>query len=97
MDLFGLPHSEQPELNKIKKELNLLQRLYKLYNDVIDSVNNYHNIPWQEVNIEDINNELIQTPLAKPKEYAAALNQFVIDYLDQSELLDFVDSSSTTS
>ena len=35
-DLFGLPHSEQPELNKIKKELNLLQRLYKLYNDVID-------------------------------------------------------------
>ena len=24
-DLFGLPHSEQPELNKIKKELNLLQ------------------------------------------------------------------------
>ena len=59
-DLFGLPHSEQPELNKIKKELNLLQRLYKLYNDVIDSVNNYHNIPWQEVNIEDINNELLE-------------------------------------
>ena len=26
----------QPELNAIKKELNLLQRLYKLYNDVID-------------------------------------------------------------
>ena len=59
-DLFGLPHSEQPELNKIKKELNLLQRLYKLYNDVIDSVNNYHNIPWAEVNIEDINNELLE-------------------------------------
>ncbi len=45
-DLFGLPHSEQPELNRIKKELNLLQRLYKLYNDVIDSVNGYHNIHW---------------------------------------------------
>jgi dynein heavy chain len=59
-DLFGLPHSEQPELNRIKKELNLLQRLYKLYNDVIDSVNGYHNIPWQDVNIEEINNELME-------------------------------------
>ena len=59
-DLFGLPHSEQPELNKIKKELNLLQRLYKLYNDVIDSVSGYHNIHWQDVNIEDINNELME-------------------------------------
>ena len=29
-DLFGLNHTEQPELNSIKKELNLLQRLYKL-------------------------------------------------------------------
>ena len=62
-------HSEQRYCNKlhaaelqckIKKELNLLQRLYKLYNDVIDSVNNYHNIPWAEVNIEDINNELLE-------------------------------------
>ena len=30
------PNCFQPELNAIKKELNLLQRLYKLYNDVID-------------------------------------------------------------
>ena len=32
---------EQAGLNLIKKELNLLQRLYKLYNDVINSVNGY--------------------------------------------------------
>ena len=59
-DLFGLNHTEQPELNSIKKELNLLQRLYKLYNDVIDSVNGYYNILWAEVNEEEINNELME-------------------------------------
>ena len=59
-DLFGLNHTEQPELNSIKKELNLLQRLYKLYNDVIDSVNGYYNILWAEVNVEEINNELME-------------------------------------
>ena len=59
-DLFGLPHTEQPGLNAIKKELNLLQRLYKLYNDVIDSVQGYRNILWLDVNIEEINNELME-------------------------------------
>ena len=59
-DLFGLEHTEQPGLNFIKKELNLLQRLYKLYNDVIDSVEQYHNILWTDINIEEINNELME-------------------------------------
>ena len=59
-ELFGLEHTEQPELNAIKKELNLLQRLYKLYNDVIDSVNGYTEILWAEINVEDINNELLE-------------------------------------
>ena len=59
-DLFGLEHTEQPGLNFIKKELNLLQRLYKLYNDVIESVDQYHNILWADINIEEINNELME-------------------------------------
>ena len=59
-DLFGLDHTEQPGLTSIRKELNLLQRLYKLYNDVIDSVDQYHNILWKDINIEEINNELME-------------------------------------
>ncbi|KAG7159115.1 Dynein heavy chain 5, axonemal-like 1 [Homarus americanus] len=45
-ELFRLPRSEFPELAQIRKELNLLQKLYKLYNDVIDRVTSYYDIPW---------------------------------------------------
>ena len=56
--LFGLPVSEYPELLQIRKELNLLQKLYGLYNNVIDTVSGYYDILWSEVDIEKINNEL---------------------------------------
>ena len=58
--LFGLPVTEYPELLKIKKELNLLQKLYGLYNAVIDTVHGYYDILWTDINIEKINNELIE-------------------------------------
>jgi hypothetical protein len=59
-ELFGMPQTDYPELGSIRKELNLLQKLYKLYNDVIDRVSSYYDIPWGEVNIEEINNELME-------------------------------------
>ena len=57
-ELFGLPATEFPEIHKIRKELNLLQKLYGLYNDVIAKVNGYYDIAWVEVDIEKINQEL---------------------------------------
>lgn len=48
-DLFGLPVTEYSELNRIRKELNLLQKLYGLYNSVMDSVDGYYDILWTEV------------------------------------------------
>ena len=59
-ELFGLEHIEQPGLNVIKKELNLLQRLYKLYNDVIECVNGYYKILWTQVDVEEINIQLME-------------------------------------
>ena len=59
-ELFGLPVTDYPELLQIKKELNLLQKLYSLYNDVIDRVNGYYDILWADVDIEKINQELIE-------------------------------------
>ena len=59
-ELFGLPVTEYPELMQIRRELNLLQKLYGLYNDVIDTVNGYYDILWTDVNIEKINQELLE-------------------------------------
>eukprot|EP00111_Clytia_hemisphaerica_P005698 TCONS_00016530-protein len=58
-ELFGLPVTEYPDLARIKKELGLLQKLYGLYNAVIDGVNGYYDILWHDVDIEKINSELI--------------------------------------
>ena len=57
--LFGLTQTEYPDLMVVKKELNLLQKLYSLYNSVIKSVNGYFDIKWIEVDIEFINNQLL--------------------------------------
>ncbi|KAI0211059.1 Dynein heavy chain 8, axonemal [Lamellibrachia satsuma] len=57
--LFGMPSTEFQCLHKIKKELNLLQKLYNLYNAVMVSINGYYEIMWVEVDIEKINVELL--------------------------------------
>ena len=57
-ELFGLQVTEYPELQNIRKELALMQKLYTLYNDVLNTVKGYYDIPWTEVNIEKISGEL---------------------------------------
>ncbi|XP_073933825.1 dynein axonemal heavy chain 5 isoform X2 [Castor canadensis] len=59
-ELFGLPVTQYPQLLEIKKQLHLLQKIYSLYNSVIDTVNSYQDILWSEVNIEKINNALLE-------------------------------------
>lgn len=51
--------TEYPDLTQTRKELNLLQKLYGLYNTVMDSIDGYFDILWTEVDIEKINNELL--------------------------------------
>ena len=58
-ELFGLAVTDYPDIQRIKRELTLLQKLYQLYNAVIDNVNGYYDIPWVEVDIEKINQELL--------------------------------------
>ncbi|KAK2844298.1 hypothetical protein Q5P01_010957 [Channa striata] len=59
-ELFGLPVTQHPQLLEIKKQLTLLQKLYGLYNNVIETVNGYYDILWADVNIEKINAELLE-------------------------------------
>uniref|UniRef100_A0A3Q3KDZ6 AAA+ ATPase domain-containing protein n=1 Tax=Monopterus albus TaxID=43700 RepID=A0A3Q3KDZ6_MONAL len=58
-ELFGLPVTQHPQLLEIRKQLALLQKLYGLYNNVIETVNGYHDILWADIHIERINNELL--------------------------------------
>ena len=50
--------TEYPELQQIKRELGLLQKLYTLYNTVIETVNGYFDILWSDIDIEKISSEL---------------------------------------
>ncbi|MEE6465421.1 hypothetical protein FKM82_006550, partial [Ascaphus truei] len=58
-ELFGLSMTEYPDLQRIKRELTLLQKLYGLYNSVIVNINGYYEILWTDLDIEKINNELL--------------------------------------
>lgn len=58
--LFGLAVTDYPDLQNVKKELSLLQKLYGLYNAVIDTIDGYYDILWTDVNIEKINTELLE-------------------------------------
>ncbi|XP_054020248.1 dynein axonemal heavy chain 5 [Dryobates pubescens] len=57
-DLFGLPVTQYPQLLEVKKQLNLLQKLYNLYNNVIDTVSGYYDVLWSELDIGKLNSEL---------------------------------------
>eukprot|EP00899_Mesostigma_viride_P009796 jgi/Mesvir1/18818/Mv04309-RA.2 len=48
-ELFGLPITKYPELEKTEKELALLDKLYSLYVLVITTINGYADIYWVEV------------------------------------------------
>uniref|UniRef100_A0A8V0ZHJ8 Dynein axonemal heavy chain 8 n=1 Tax=Gallus gallus TaxID=9031 RepID=A0A8V0ZHJ8_CHICK len=53
--LFGLPVTDY----EVLKELAFLQKLYGLYDAVINSINGYYEILWTDVDIEKINAELL--------------------------------------
>jgi len=57
--LFGLEVTDYPELHRVRRELNLLQKLYGLYNDVLEKVGGYYDTPWHDIDIDVINTELI--------------------------------------
>ncbi|KAK4476180.1 hypothetical protein MN116_001394, partial [Schistosoma mekongi] len=56
--LFGLPVTEYTRLDDIRKQLNLLQKLYSLYNSVLNKTAGYYDIPWSDVKIDVISQEL---------------------------------------
>lgn len=57
-ELFGLPQHQYPELSKTKKELELLDKLYSLYMNVLQKVNGYNDILWSELDFDRIAEEV---------------------------------------
>ncbi|XP_011309279.1 dynein heavy chain 8, axonemal-like [Fopius arisanus] len=58
--LFGIEITQYPVLDHRKKELNLLQKLYSLYVQVMRSIDGYYDIQWRGIDLESIANELIE-------------------------------------
>lgn len=56
--LFGIEITEYPALQQRKREINLLQKLYTLYLQVMRTIDSYYDIPWSEIDIEAIETEL---------------------------------------
>lgn len=48
-DLFALPRTTYPELESTKKELQLQDKLFELYTDVLNTIEEWKQIPWLSV------------------------------------------------
>eukprot|EP00327_Prymnesium_parvum_P015479 CAMPEP_0113272674 /NCGR_PEP_ID=MMETSP0008_2-20120614/23450_1 /TAXON_ID=97485 /ORGANISM="Prymnesium parvum" /LENGTH=4484 /DNA_ID=CAMNT_0000122153 /DNA_START=48 /DNA_END=13502 /DNA_ORIENTATION=+ /assembly_acc=CAM_ASM_000153 len=73
--LFGLPITQYPELEKTKGELELLEKLYNLYTTVLTTVADYNDLPWMEVQRP----ETIEMMSKKMEEFQAACKRMPKD------------------
>eukprot|EP00698_Gefionella_okellyi_P008566 TRINITY_DN2129_c0_g2_i1.p1 TRINITY_DN2129_c0_g2~~TRINITY_DN2129_c0_g2_i1.p1 ORF type:complete len:4490 (+),score=1324.74 TRINITY_DN2129_c0_g2_i1:457-13926(+) len=94
-ELFGLPHTEYPELVTLSKELKLLERLYGLYNKVIHTIASYDDINWNALDIDTMTQQVTDFQTAQKKmpkslrEWGAfdELTKVIADFSDTLPLL----------
>ena len=48
-ELFALPLTEYPDLSQTQKEMKLADQLFSLYQDVINTINDWKQIPWSQI------------------------------------------------
>lgn len=56
--LFALPVKEYPIIGKRKRDINFLNRLYKLYLEVMKTIDDYFQLNFREVSMDQINTEI---------------------------------------
>ena len=61
-ELFGLPVTSYPEMERTEKEIGMLTRLYDLYTNVLSTIDNYADILWTDVvaNIDQMSEQVSQ-------------------------------------
>ncbi|VDM33429.1 unnamed protein product [Hydatigera taeniaeformis] len=57
--LFGLSEMNLSNLRAVGKQMEMLQRLYSLYNSVHNVVNEFRETPWREANFQEIEHSLL--------------------------------------
>ncbi|KAF6777142.1 hypothetical protein AHF37_03032 [Paragonimus kellicotti] len=86
--LFGLPPSDYSRVQQIGRELDLLQRLYGLYNEVNRTVASYYEIVWQEVDMEKIGVDLQEFQNNYNAPFRNSIQEWVQKLSTTSEVLD---------
>ncbi|KAK0165144.1 hypothetical protein PV328_003692, partial [Microctonus aethiopoides] len=84
--LFGLEVTEYPALGQRKKEMNLLQKLYGLYGQVMRTIDGYYEIPWSEIDTDAIITELVDLQ-NKCRKLPAAMREWPA-YIDLKKKID---------
>ncbi|CAH8603615.1 unnamed protein product [Dicrocoelium dendriticum] len=104
-ELFGLPKTEDPRIHQVMKELSLLQKLYNLYDTVLNKTASYNDYTWAEANIDAMSTELqdlqsrcLRLPKAL-KEFQAYddLKKQITDFNDLMPLLAMMKSQAMRS
>lgn len=49
--LFNLPQTEYPELDFVAEELDMLDKLYSLYTDVLVTINGFEEVLWGDIDV----------------------------------------------
>jgi len=106
-ELFGLPTTILPDLERTERELKLLDRLYSLYTTVINSVSEFNEMPWHEVSremeamtatISDFQNQCIKMPKElRHWEAYIDLKKVVDDFLQSLPLVQMLAHTSMRS
>ena len=59
-EMFALPFSEYPDLDRTRKDVNIASQLFDLYVDVIRSINEWKTLPWATLSndIEEMTSQM---------------------------------------
>lgn len=76
-EMFALEHNEYPEIEKAKKNIKIASQLFDLYVDVIRTINEWKQMPWNNVafNIVDMN-DMMESYAGRCKKLPGRLREF---------------------
>ncbi|KAI5704390.1 hypothetical protein M8J75_004799 [Diaphorina citri] len=57
--MFGLPIKEYPTLSEKQEQFLILEKLYGLYQQIMNSMEEYYKVPWTDVDVEKIKAEIL--------------------------------------